>query len=77
MDKTSYNPEIWGGIECTINRVKNQFFDQLEYAGHYHREDDIEAIATLGINMIRYPLLWEKHEPQKNVEIDWSWTEKK
>jgi dTDP-4-dehydrorhamnose reductase len=76
MDKTSYNPEIWGGIECTINRVKNQFFDQLEYAGHYHREDDIEAIATLGINMIRYPLLWEKHEPQKNVEIDWSWTEK-
>jgi dTDP-4-dehydrorhamnose reductase len=75
MDKTSYNPEIWGGIECTINRVKNLYFDQLEYSGHYSRRGDIDAIATLGINMIRYPVLWEKHEPQKNVEINWTWTE--
>jgi dTDP-4-dehydrorhamnose reductase len=75
MDKTSYNPEIWGGIECTINRVKNNFFDQLRYSGHYDRKGDIDAIATLGINMIRYPVLWEKHEPQKNTDIDWTWTE--
>src|SRR6185312_15456718 len=27
--------EVWGGIECTINRVNDQYFDQLGYAGHY------------------------------------------
>jgi dTDP-4-dehydrorhamnose reductase len=75
MDKTSYNPEIWGGIECTINRVNNQYYDQLEYSGHYDRINDIDAIVSLGITKIRYPILWEKHQPVKNTEIDWSWTE--
>jgi len=74
MDKPYYNPEIWGGIECTINRVNNHFFDQLEYAGHYNREEDINAIASLGIKKIRYPVLWEKHQPEKNTDIDWTWT---
>ena len=70
------NPEVWGGIECTINRVKNNFFDQLEYSGHYYREDDIEHIARLEIKKLRYPVLWEKHQPQKNGSIDWTWTTK-
>ena len=68
------NPEIWGGIECTINRVQNNFFDQLQYSGHYSREDDVEHIAQLGIKKLRYPILWEKHQPEKNGSIDWSWT---
>jgi dTDP-4-dehydrorhamnose reductase len=67
--------EIWGGIECTINRVKNKFFDQCHYSGHYDRSSDIMDIANLGISRLRYPLLWEKHQPEKNQEIDWSWTE--
>ena len=70
------NPEVWGGIECTINRVKNNFFDQLEYSGHYYREDDIEHIAQLGVNKLRYPVLWEKHQPERNSSIDWTWTTK-
>src|SRR5215203_1675026 len=70
------NPEVWGGIECTINRVKNNFFDQLEYSGHHYREDDIEHIARLEIKKLRYPVLWEKHQPQKNGSIDWTWTTK-
>ncbi|MFL5773080.1 MAG: family 1 glycosylhydrolase, partial [Flavisolibacter sp.] len=74
MDKPYYNPEIWGGIECTINRVNNHFFDQLQYAGHYNRNEDIEVIASLGIKKIRYPVLWEKHQPLKNTHIDWTWT---
>jgi dTDP-4-dehydrorhamnose reductase len=76
MDKRIpyYNPEIWGGIECTINRVKNNFFDQLQYSGHYYREGDIEQLAGLGIKKLRYPVLWEKHQPEKNRSIDWSWT---
>lgn len=67
------NPEVWGGIECTINRVQNHFFDQLQYSGHYVREDDIEQIAHLGFKKLRYPILWEKHQPEKNGSIDWSW----
>ena len=76
MEKPYCNPEIWGGIECTINRVKNQFFDQLEFAGHYKRPEDIETIASLKIKKIRYPILWEKHQPTLQSEIDWSWSTK-
>ena len=67
------NPEVWGGIECTINRVKNNFFDQLQFSGHYYREGDIEQIAKLGIKKLRYPILWEKHQPERNGQIDWTW----
>jgi dTDP-4-dehydrorhamnose reductase len=68
------SPEIWGGIECTINRVDNQYFDQLHYAGHYSREGDIDLIADLGIKKLRYPVLWEKHQPEQGKPIDWTWT---
>jgi dTDP-4-dehydrorhamnose reductase len=68
-------PEIWGGIECTINRVKKQYFDQLEYSGHYHRPEDLQHIAGIGVKKLRYPILWEKHQPQKDTVIDWTWTE--
>ena len=78
MDKpTPYcSPEIWGGIECTINRVNDNFFDQLEYSQHYSRPDDINYLAELGIKKIRYPVLWEKHQPTKETNVDWSWIEK-
>jgi dTDP-4-dehydrorhamnose reductase len=69
------NPEVWGGIECTINRVGNLFRDQLHYCGHYTRAGDIERIADLGIRALRYPVLWERHQPVKNQVIDWSWAE--
>lgn len=69
-------PEIWGGIECTINRVNNIFNDQLEYSRHYYREGDVDAIADLNIKKIRYPILWERHQPAKDTAIDWSWIEK-
>ncbi|HEX8462773.1 MAG TPA: dTDP-4-dehydrorhamnose reductase [Segetibacter sp.] len=68
--------EIWGGIEGTINRVKNSYHDQSEYSGHYSREGDIDMIASLGIKMLRYPVLWEKHQPQKDTLIDWTFVEK-
>lgn len=74
---TAYcNPEIWGGIECTINRVNDKFIDQLHHSGHYYREDDIRKIASLGIRRLRYPILWEKHQPGKTGSIDWRWIEK-
>ncbi|RYZ19598.1 MAG: glycosyl hydrolase family protein, partial [Chitinophagaceae bacterium] len=66
--------ELWGGIECTINRVNDQFFDQLQYSGHYNRPSDIEILAETGIQKIRYPVLWEKHQPTPETVIDWTHT---
>jgi dTDP-4-dehydrorhamnose reductase len=70
-----YNPEIWGGLECTINRVGDSFRDQLNYAQHYSRKDDIDIIAQLGIKKLRYPVLWEAHQRvSKDEEINWDQT---
>jgi len=66
--------EIWGGIECTINRVGDQYLDQLDYSGHYDREGDSDLLADLGIKKLRYPVLWEKHQPESGQEIDWTAT---
>ncbi len=44
--------EIWGGIECTINRVQEEFFDQLEYSGHYIRPTDIDVLVSTNIQKI-------------------------
>jgi dTDP-4-dehydrorhamnose reductase len=67
--------EVWGGIECSINRVGNRYMDQLDLSGHYERGfKDIKRFADLGIKALRYPVLWEKHAPQKDIEIDWSFS---
>lgn len=68
-------PELWGGLECTINRIQNSYVDQFIYASHYSREDDLRIIAELGIKTLRYPILWERHQPHINDEIDWTWIE--
>ncbi len=65
---------LWGGIECTLNRVGDQYLDQLEMSGHYRRADDIDCIAGLGIKTLRYPILWEKHMPRSDSPIDWSFS---
>ncbi len=73
MEQRNPRPEIWGGIECTINRLKSGYLDQLSLSGHYDRNDDLKAIASLGITTMRYPVLWEKHQPQKDAFIDFNW----
>jgi len=67
--------ELWGGLECTINRVGDDFFDQLQHAGHWNRAADIAQITELGIHKIRYPVLWEHHQKQKTTAINWTLTE--
>lgn len=69
-------PEIWGGIECTINRIQNKYRDQLALAGHYDRNDDINHIASLGIKALRYPILWDHHQQKFQQVIKCDWTEK-
>lgn len=58
--------EIWGGVECTMVRIKNTVYDQLKKSGHENRLDDLNLFSDLGIKTIRYPLLWEKYVNNKN-----------
>jgi dTDP-4-dehydrorhamnose reductase len=64
---------LWGGIECTVNRVQDIYFDQLNRSGHDRRNDDLDRIAELGFAALRYPVLWERTAPHGLDRADWSW----
>lgn len=64
---------MWVGLECAVNRVKDQYLDQCEKNGHYTRPGDLEAFAALKAEKIRYPCLWEKVAPHAPTEFDWTW----
>ena len=70
-------PEIWAGIECTVNRVGDQFSDQLERSGHALRLKDLERLAELGVRCLRYPILWERTAPENPDTPDWSWSDER
>ena len=65
--------ELWGGVECTVNRVGDQYRDQLRLSGHHERVDDLDRFADLGIKALRYPVLWERTAP--TGEPDWTWAD--
>jgi len=69
--------KIWGGLECTVNRVGDGYLNQLDRNGHASRPDDLERFATLGIQAIRYPLLWELMAPDGLDAIDWRWSDER
>jgi dTDP-4-dehydrorhamnose reductase len=54
--------QLWGGVECTVNRVGDRYFDQLTRSGHRHRLDDFDRFAALGLRKLRMPVLWESIE---------------
>jgi dTDP-4-dehydrorhamnose reductase len=62
--------EIWGGLECTVARIGNAYFDQSERTGHDARLDDLDRFASLGLRALRYPVLWER-APQ------WEWADER
>jgi dTDP-4-dehydrorhamnose reductase len=68
--------DIWGGVECTLNRVGDQFFSQCERNGHFIRREDIECFANLNIKKIRYPLLWETVCTSPH-QYNWDWTDER
>jgi dTDP-4-dehydrorhamnose reductase len=74
---TTNGLEVWGGVECTVNRVRDRFFNQLERSGHWHRESDLERFAALGVRTLRFPLLWETLARTADGEIDWSWSDRR
>jgi dTDP-4-dehydrorhamnose reductase len=70
-------PDLWGGVECTVNRVGDNYFDQLERSGHAHRISDLDRFASLGIKTLRYPLLWERIAPAGIERADWGWADQR
>jgi dTDP-4-dehydrorhamnose reductase len=65
--------ELWGGIECTVARIGDDFRDQGVETGHRDRIEDLDRIAALGIRTLRYPVLWETISPSSPEEVDFSW----
>lgn len=75
--QTYTGPQIWAGIECTINRVGDNYHQQLDRNGHIDRLSDLDKFAALGIKTMRYPILWEQIAPGKLEDADWSWADER
>jgi dTDP-4-dehydrorhamnose reductase len=67
--------ELWGGVECTLNRVGDAYFDQIEWSGHDKRPEDLDLFAGLGLRALRYPILWERIAPFGVAQADWTWAD--
>ena len=67
--------ELWGGHECTVNRLGGTFHDQTVRSGHQGRIEDLERFAELGLKALRYPVLWERVAPDRPDHCDWGWTD--
>lgn len=68
--------EMWAGVECTVNRVGDSYFDQMELSGHSVRIGDLMRLAELGVRTIRYPVLWER-VVNDSSHYDWSWSDQR
>jgi dTDP-4-dehydrorhamnose reductase len=68
--------EIWAGVECTLNRVEDEYYDQLAWSGHSKRIEDLDSFASLGVRALRFPVLWELLQPEPDLPIDWSWADR-
>ena len=69
--------EFWAGIEGTINRVGDHYFDQCATNGHDQRIQDLDLLADLGIKALRYPVLWERHAPNEDGAYDWTFADER
>jgi dTDP-4-dehydrorhamnose reductase len=67
--------ELWGGVECTRNRVGDRYFDQVQSTGHFGRTADVDLFAALGLRTVRYPVLWETTAPNGLHAADWRKTD--
>src|SRR5215212_305779 len=67
--------ELWGGIECTVNRVGDTYFDQLRRPGVRLGDEELERFAELGLRALRFPVLWENTAPRGIDTADWRWAD--
>jgi dTDP-4-dehydrorhamnose reductase len=66
--------ELWGGLECTINRVGDRFIDQLALVGAYALDDLVELVRSTGIRRVRWPVLWER-VASADPSTAWTWSD--
>jgi dTDP-4-dehydrorhamnose reductase len=69
--------QLWGGLEATVNRVRDNYFSQMDQNGHAGRISDLDRFAALGIRALRYPVLWELIAPDGLDRADWSWPDER
>lgn len=69
--------ELWGGHECTVNRVGDRYRDQTVLTGHQDRIEDLSAFAKLGFKSLRYPVLWERTALEDPDRCDWRWSDER
>lgn len=69
--------ELWGGHECTVNRVGDDYLDQTVLSGHEDRLSDLDLFASLGVKALRYPVLWERTERKLPGDYDWRWPDER
>jgi dTDP-4-dehydrorhamnose reductase len=67
--------ELWAGPECTVNRVADEWRDQLALSGFAERLDDLDRLAGIGIARMRFPLLWERTAAKRHDRFDWRWSD--
>jgi dTDP-4-dehydrorhamnose reductase len=67
--------ELWGGFECSVTRVRDSYYDQLERTGHAYRIEDLDILRAMGIRAVRYPVLWERVAPNSLADADWRWSD--
>jgi dTDP-4-dehydrorhamnose reductase len=77
MQEAASSLEMWGGVECTVSRVRDDYIDQLELTGHAHRLSDIDRIASLGVTALRYPVIWERTAPSGVADANWRWPDER
>lgn len=69
--------QLWGGHECTVNRVGDRYFDQTIRTGHQNRIEDLSLFADMGVKALRYPVLWERVSPERPDLRDFSWSDER
>ncbi len=69
--------ELWGGVECSIVRIGDEYRNQIVETGHSARFDDLDAMIGLGVKAVRYPILWETVAPETPTELDFSWHDRR
>ncbi len=70
-------PKLWGGIECSHVHLWDRTVDQLDLTGHGDRPGDLDLVAGLGLNVLRYPLLRDRIAPGLIADADWSWPDER
>lgn len=69
--------QLWGGYECTVNRVGDRWHDQTPRTGHDRWIEDLALFAGLGMRALRYPALWERISPHRADERDFRWADER